>query len=74
MKNFADNYYNPRFNPFFIPKILSNMAAGMISIKNGFMGINYTSVSACASANTALMYAFNYIKLGKAKVIVAGGS
>ena len=50
------------------------MAAGMISIKNGFMGINYTSVSACASANTALMDAFNYIKLGKAKVIVAGGS
>jgi 3-oxoacyl-[acyl-carrier-protein] synthase II len=50
------------------------MAAGMISIKNGYMGINYTSVSACASANTAFMDAMNYIKLGKAKVIVAGGS
>jgi 3-oxoacyl-[acyl-carrier-protein] synthase II len=74
MKNYMENEFNPRFSPFFIPKILSNMAAGMISIKNGYMGINYTSVSACASANTAFMDAMNYIKLGKAKVIVAGGS
>lgn len=74
VKNYVENECNPRFNPFFIPKMLSNMAAGMISIKYGLMGINYTSVSACASANTALMDAMNYIKLGKAKVIVAGGS
>lgn len=74
VKNYVENECNPRFSPFFIPKMLSNMAAGMISIKNGYMGINYTSVSACASANTAMMDAMNYIKLGKAKVIVTGGS
>nr|WP_293833732.1 beta-ketoacyl-ACP synthase II [uncultured Arsenicibacter sp.] len=64
----------PRFNPFLIPKFIPNMASGMISIRNGFQGINYTTVSACASSNTALMDAFNYIRLGKATVIVAGGS
>lgn len=74
VKNYVKNDFNPRFSPFFIPKMLSNMAAGMISIRHGFMGVNYTSVSACASANTALMDAMNYIKLGKAKVIVTGGS
>jgi len=50
------------------------MASGMISIRNGFMGINYTTVSACATSNTAIMDAFNYIRLGKAKIIVTGGS
>ncbi|WPV02890.1 beta-ketoacyl-ACP synthase II [Mucilaginibacter sp. cycad4] len=64
----------PRFSPFFVPKFISNMASGMISIRNGFMGINYTTVSACATSNTAIMDAFNYIRLGKAKVIVTGGS
>ena len=64
----------PRFSPFFIPKLIVNMASGMISIRNGFMGINYTTVSACATSNTAIMDAFNYIRLGKAKVIVTGGS
>src|SRR5699024_1165708 len=62
------------FNPFFVPKIISNMAAGMISIKYGLMGINYAVVTACSTSNTALMDALNYIRMGKAKVIVTGGS
>jgi 3-oxoacyl-[acyl-carrier-protein] synthase II len=74
MREFVENDSNPRFNPFFIPKFLGNMASGMISIKYGMMGINYTPVSACASANSAIMDAFNYIKWGKAKVILTGGS
>lgn len=64
----------PRFSPFFVPKLIANMASGMISIKYGFMGINYTTVSACSTSNTAFMDALTYIRLGKAKVIVAGGS
>nr|WP_314493087.1 beta-ketoacyl-ACP synthase II [uncultured Chryseobacterium sp.] len=65
---------NPRFNPFFVPKFIANMASGMISMKFGLQGINYTTVSACATGNTAIMDAFNYIRLGKAKVIISGGS
>jgi 3-oxoacyl-[acyl-carrier-protein] synthase II len=64
----------PRFSPFFVPKLIANMASGMISIKYGFMGINYTTVSACSTSNTAFMDAMTYIRIGKAKVIVAGGS
>lgn len=64
----------PRFNPFFVPKFIANMASGMISMKFGLQGINYTTISACATGNTALMDAFNYIRLGKAKAIVSGGS
>jgi 3-oxoacyl-[acyl-carrier-protein] synthase II len=64
----------PRFSPFFIPKVLINMAAGMISIRNGFMGANYTTVSACASSNTAIMDAFDQIRLGKVKIVITGGS
>jgi len=64
----------PRFSPFFVPRLIANMASGMISIKYGLMGINYTTVSACATSNTAIMDAFNYIRLGKAKVMVTGGS
>ena len=66
--------YEPRFSPFLVPKMVSNMAAGMISMKFGLMGINYTAVSACATANSAIMDAFNYIRLGKAKAFVVGGS
>ncbi|SEW50084.1 beta-ketoacyl-ACP synthase II [Chitinophaga arvensicola] len=66
--------FNPRFSPYFVPKLITNMASGMISIKYGLMGINYTTVSACATSNTAIMDAFTYIRLGKAKVIVTGGS
>ncbi len=66
--------YTPRFSPFFVPRLLVNLASGMISMKFGLQGINYTAVSACATANTALMDAFNYIKMGKAKVFISGGS
>jgi 3-oxoacyl-[acyl-carrier-protein] synthase II len=74
LENFYAHDKNPRFNPFFIPKIITNMASGMISLKYGLMGINYNTVSACATSNSALMDAFNYIRLGKAKVFVTGGS
>lgn len=71
---YASGDGHPRFSPFFVPKLLSNMASGMISLRNGYMGINYTAVSACATSNTAIMDAFNYIRLGKAKIIITGGS
>ncbi|MGS2738476.1 beta-ketoacyl-ACP synthase II [Sinomicrobium sp. M5D2P17] len=74
VRNYVEGDYNPRFNPFFIPKLLVNMASGMISMKLGLMGICYTPVSACATSNTAIMDAYNYIKLGKAKVFITGGS
>ena len=64
----------PRFSPFFVPRLIANMASGMISIKYGLMGINYTTVSACATSNTAIMDALNYIRLGKADVMITGGS
>lgn len=74
VRNFVENDSNPRFNPFFVPKLIPNMASGMISIKFGLQGINYTTISACATSNTAIMDAFNYIRIGKAKVFVTGGS
>jgi 3-oxoacyl-[acyl-carrier-protein] synthase II len=74
MKTYHENERTPRFSPFFIPKIITNMASGMISLKFGLMGINYNTISACATSNTALMDAFNYIRLGKGKVFVTGGS
>jgi len=64
----------PKFNPFFIPKMISDIAAGLISIMYGFRGPNYSIASACASSTNALIDAFNYIRLGKANVIVAGGA
>ncbi|MBD3627357.1 beta-ketoacyl-ACP synthase II [Cyclobacterium sp.] len=64
----------PRFNPFFIPKMIADIAAGFISIKYGFQGPNFATVSACASATNALIDAFNYIRLGKANVFISGGS
>ncbi|RRD61445.1 beta-ketoacyl-ACP synthase II [Tannerella forsythia] len=64
----------PRFNPFFIPKIIADIAAGHISMKYGFRGPNFATVSACASSTNAIADAFNYIRLGKANVIVAGGA
>jgi 3-oxoacyl-[acyl-carrier-protein] synthase II len=64
----------PRFNPFFIPKLISDIAAGLISIRYGFRGPNFATVSACASSTNAISDAFNYIRLGKASVIVTGGS
>jgi 3-oxoacyl-[acyl-carrier-protein] synthase II len=74
LQEYHQNDKNPRFTPFFIPKIITNMASGMISLKFGLMGINYNTISACATANTALMDAFNYIRLGKGKVFITGGS
>ncbi|SFO29767.1 3-oxoacyl-[acyl-carrier-protein] synthase II [Chitinophaga sp. YR627] len=71
---FTQTNFVPKFNPFFIPKLISDIAAGQISMKYGFMGVNYCTVSACASSSSALVDAFNYIRLGKANAIVAGGS
>jgi len=68
------NGFNPRFNPFFITKIIANGVAGMLSIKYGLRGINSCPVSACASSTQAIIHAFNYIKWGKADMIVAGGA
>lgn len=72
--NFAEGDGTPRFNPFFIPKMIADIAPGNISIKHGFMGPNYTTVSACASSANALIDALNYIRLGHCDVIVTGGS
>ncbi|WP_339659368.1 beta-ketoacyl-ACP synthase II [uncultured Polaribacter sp.] len=72
--NFASGDGTPRFNPFFIPKMIADIAPGNISIKNGFMGPNYTTVSACASSANAMIDALNYIRLGYCDVIVTGGS
>ncbi|MEP7080586.1 MAG: beta-ketoacyl-ACP synthase II [Ginsengibacter sp.] len=68
----GDGY--PRFSPYFVPKLIANMASGMISIRHGFMGINYTAVSACATSNNAIMDGYTYIRLGQAKIIITGGS
>tara|TARA_R110002072_G_scaffold174802_17_gene330549 strand:+ start:4649 stop:5902 length:1254 start_codon:yes stop_codon:yes gene_type:complete len=72
--NFAAGDGTPRFNPFFIPKMIADIAPGHISIKHGFMGPNYTTVSACASSANAMIDALNYIRLGYCDVIVTGGS
>ncbi len=72
--NFAEGDGTPRFNPFFIPKMIADIAPGNISIKHGFMGPNYTTVSACASSANAMIDALNYIRLGYCDVVVSGGS
>jgi 3-oxoacyl-[acyl-carrier-protein] synthase II len=72
--NFAAGDGTPRFNPFFIPKMIGDIAPGYISIKYGFMGPNYTTVSACASSANALADSLNYIRLGHCDIIVSGGS
>ncbi|MEQ9188828.1 MAG: beta-ketoacyl-ACP synthase II [Cryomorphaceae bacterium] len=74
VKGFVEGGMNPRFNPFFIPKMISDIAAGHISIKYGFRGPNFSLVSACATSTNSMIDAFNYIRLGKADVIVTGGS
>ena len=73
-KSFISNGESPRLNPFFIPKIISDIPAGHISIKYGLKGPNYSAVSACASASNAIINAFNYIKLGFSDAFVTGGS
>ena len=74
MINFAEGDGTPRFNPFFIPKMIADISAGHISMKYGFHGPNYATVSACASSSHALIDSFMQIVLGKAKVMIAGGS
>jgi 3-oxoacyl-[acyl-carrier-protein] synthase II len=72
--NFASGDGTPRFNPFFIPKMILDIAAGQISIRHGFRGPNYAVVSACASSTNALIEAYDNIRLGRADVIISGGS
>jgi 3-oxoacyl-[acyl-carrier-protein] synthase II len=71
---FCNEENGPKFNPFFIPKMISDIAAGQISIMYGFRGPNFSTASACASSTNALIDAFNYIRLGQANVILAGGA
>ena len=72
--NFATGNGVPKYNPFFIPKMIADIAAGYISIKYGFRGPNYATVSACATATNALVDAMHYIQLGKADIMISGGS
>jgi 3-oxoacyl-[acyl-carrier-protein] synthase II len=74
LKEFYAGDGTPRFNPFFIPKMIVDIAAGVISIRNRLYGPNYCTISACASSNTAIISAFDTIRLNKAKIIIAGGS
>ncbi len=72
--DYAKRDETPKFNPFFIPKIIADIASGIISIKYGLRGVNFTTISACATSTTAIIDAFNYIKWGKAEMIITGGS
>lgn len=74
MIDYAQNDLNPRFSPFMIPRMITDICAGVISIKHGLRGINYATVSACATSTTAVINAFNYIQFNKADMIIAGGS
>ncbi len=74
VSNFAKGDGTPRFNPFFIPKMIVDIVAGHISMKYGFRGPNFVTVSACASASNAIVDAYNYIRLGKATAFITGGS
>lgn len=74
MIEYCEGDGTPRFTPFFIPRILVDIAAGVISMEYGLRGVNYCPVSACATSNTALIDAFNYIRWGKANMIISGGS
>jgi len=74
VENYVDGGRNPRFNPFFIPKIIPDISAGMLSIKYGFRGPNFVTVSACASASNAIIDTLNYIRLGQMDVGITGGS
>jgi 3-oxoacyl-[acyl-carrier-protein] synthase II len=64
----------PRYNPYFVPKMIADIPSGVISIRHGLRGLNFSTISACASSNTAIIDAFNYIRLGKANIIIVGGS
>lgn len=74
VQSYVEQGYNPRFNPFFIPKTIVDICSGHLSIKYGFRGPNFVTVSACASATNAMVDAFNYIRWGKSKLMITGGS
>ena len=74
IESYVLNNKTPRFSPFFIPKMISDIAAGLLSIKYGFRGANFSTVSACASSTNAIIEAYHYIKLGKSDVMISGGS
>lgn len=74
LKGYHDGDGTPRFSPYFMPRILVDIAAGVISMKHGFRGVNYAPISACATSTTAIIDAFNYIRWNKADVVITGGS
>jgi 3-oxoacyl-[acyl-carrier-protein] synthase II len=74
LEDFFTGNKKPRFNPYFIPKIIADIPSGVISIRHGLRGLNFSTISACASSTTAIIDAFTYIRLGKADVVIAGGS
>ena len=74
VEEFVNGGKIPRFNPYFIPKIIADIPSGIISIRHGFRGLNFSTISACASSNHAIIDAYNYIRLGKADIIITGGS
>jgi 3-oxoacyl-[acyl-carrier-protein] synthase II len=74
LEDFFKNNKAPRFNPYFVPKIIADIPSGVISIRYGLHGLNFSTISACASSNNAIIDACNYIRLGKADMIITGGS
>lgn len=74
VEEFVKGGKHPRFNPYFIPKMIADIPSGVISIRHGLRGLNFSTVSACASSNNAIIDACNYIRLGKADIIITGGS
>ncbi len=74
LEDFFKGNKNPRFNPYFIPKIIADIPSGVISIRHGLRGLNFSTISACASSTNAIIDAFNYVRLGKADIVIAGGS
>lgn len=74
VEEFVNGGKHPRFNPYFIPKMIADIPSGVISIRHGLRGLNFSTVSACASSNNAIIDACNYIRLGKADIIITGGS
>lgn len=74
LEDFFRGNKNPRFNPYFIPKIIADIPSGVISIRHGLRGLNFSTISACASSTNAIIDAFNYVRLGKADIVIAGGS
>ncbi len=74
LEDFFKGNKHPRFNPYFIPKIIADIPSGVISIRHGLRGLNFSTISACASSTSAIIDAFTYIRIGKATIVIAGGS